>query len=130
MGPSNHITALNCGECTNGVHFFIASLPISLPGFLLGFSGLFQNFSTITDITATPIPNAKTMNAVKILSKEISLKALSLHTTSEYLWENELKCTLVSQYKFKFGSKWRLTTVVIIIKRQKIYLYEQMFEQA
>ena len=112
MGPSNHITALNCGECTNGVHFFIASLPISLPGFLLGFSGLFQNFSTITDSMATPIPNAKTMNAVKILSKEISLKALSLHTTSEYLWENEIKCTLVSQYKFKFTVKSRVLTSV------------------
>ena len=78
MSPSNHITALNCGECTNGVHFFIASLPISLPGFLLIFSGLFQNFSMITDIMAAPIPNAKTMNAVKILSKEISLNEISL----------------------------------------------------
>ena len=65
--------------------FFIANLPISLPGFLLFFSGLFQNFSKITDSTATPIPNAKTMKAVKILSKEIALKAPSSHTVSEYL---------------------------------------------
>ena len=81
----HHIISLNCSKYTNWVHFFIANLPISLPGFLLVFSGLFQTFSKITDSAATAIPNAKTMKAVKMLSKEIALKAPSSHTVSEYL---------------------------------------------
>ena len=61
------------------------TLPTSLPEFLFGFSGLFQNFSKITDSMATPIPKDSTTKAVKMLSKAISLKALSSQTISEYL---------------------------------------------
>ena len=64
---------------------FYAILPISLAGSFLEVSGFFQNFSQIKDTTARAIPIDKTINAVKILSKAIFLKALSSHTISEYL---------------------------------------------